>query len=69
MVPCCTNICVRQCSGNRGRAEIVREKVYEPALAGREPRTRRYYTELFDEQVLSCWRRHPLQPDRGRLTA
>ena len=47
----------------------VREKVYEPALDGREPRYRRYHAELFDGQELSCWERHLLRADRDRLAA
>jgi hypothetical protein len=43
----------------------VREKVYEPALAGREPQYRRYHAELFDGQQLSCWERHLLQADKA----
>jgi hypothetical protein len=47
----------------------VREKVYEPALAGREPRYRRYHAELLYGQELSCWERHLQRTDRDRLAA
>jgi hypothetical protein len=47
----------------------VRAKVYEPALAGREPRYRRYHAEPFDGQELSCWERHLLELDSARLAA
>jgi len=47
----------------------VREKVYEPALAGRQPQYRRYHAELSDGQELSCWESHLLQAGSGRLAA
>ena len=47
----------------------VREKVYEAALAGRQPQYRRYHAELSDGQELSCWERHLIQADSGRLAA
>jgi hypothetical protein len=31
--------------------------------------TTRYHAELFDGQELSCWERHLLQADSGRLAA
>jgi len=46
-----------------------REKAYERALAGCEPRYHRYHTELFDGHELSCWERHLLQANSGRLAA
>ena len=47
----------------------VREKVYEAALAGRQPQYRRYHAELSDGQELSCWERHLIQAGTGRLAA
>ena len=47
----------------------VREKVYEAALAGRQPQYRCYHAELSDGQELSCWERHLIQADSGRLAA
>lgn len=47
----------------------VREKVYAPASAEREPQYRRYHAELFNGHELSCWEMHLLQADSGRLAA
>jgi hypothetical protein len=64
-----TNICAHCVAEIEAGQRWVREKVYETALAGREPRYRRYHAELFDGQELSCWERHLLQADRDRLAA
>jgi hypothetical protein len=69
MVASCTNICAHCAAEIEAGQRWVREKVYEPALAGREPRYRRYHAEPFDGQELSCWERHLLQPDSARLAA
>jgi hypothetical protein len=69
MVASGTNICVHCAAEIEAGQRWVREKVYEPALAGREPRYRRYHAELFDGQKLSCWERHLLQLDSARLAA
>jgi hypothetical protein len=59
MVASC-DVCVH-CGGEiEAGQRWVREKVYERALAGREPRYDRYHAELFDAQELSCWERHLL---------
>jgi hypothetical protein len=69
MVASHANICAH-CGAEIGAGQRwVREKVYEPAFAGREPQYHRYHAELFDGQELSCWERHLLQVDRGRLAA
>ena len=64
-----TNICAHCTAEIEKGQRWVREKVYEPALAGREPRYRRYHAELSDRQGLSCWERHLLRTDRDRLAA
>ncbi len=69
MVASCTNICACCSAEIEAGQRWVREKVYEAALAGREPRYRRYHAELFEGQELSCWERHLLQPDSARLAA
>ncbi len=69
MVASCTNICAHCAAEIEAGQRWVREKVHEPALAGREPRYRRYHAELFDGQKLSCWEGHLLQLDSARLAA
>jgi hypothetical protein len=69
MVASCTNICGHCAAEIEAGQRWVREKVYEPSLAGRDPQYRRYHAELFDGQELSCWERHLLQLDSARLAA
>jgi hypothetical protein len=47
----------------------VREKAYERAFAGREPRYHRYHTELFERTRTELLERHLLQGNSGRLAA
>jgi hypothetical protein len=47
----------------------VREKLYEAAPAGHDPRYLRYHVELFDKQELSCWEKHQLEVESARMTA
>ena len=63
------NICAHCGAEIEAGQRWVREKVYEPAFAGGEPQYHRYHAELFDGLELSCWERHLLQADRGRLAA
>jgi hypothetical protein len=69
MVASRTNICAHCAAEIEAGQRWVREKVYEPALAGREPRYRHYHAEPFDGQELSCWERHLPQADGARLAA
>jgi hypothetical protein len=69
MVTSGTNICAHCAAEIEEGQRWVREKIYEPALAGREPRYRRYHAELFYGQELSCWERHLQRTDRDRLAA
>ena len=46
----------------RGNA-MVREKIYEPALNGREPRYHPYHADLFDGQEVSCREKHFLEQE------
>ena len=66
---CINNICAHCGAEIEEGQRWVREKVFEHALPGREPRYRRYHAELFDGQELCCWEKHLLQRDRGRLAA
>ena len=69
MVASHANICAHCGAEIETGQRWVREKVYEPALAGRQPQYRRYHAELSDGQELSCWERHLLRADSGRLAA
>ena len=70
MVAICINNTCAHCGAQIEEGQRwVREKVYEPALAGREPQYRRFHAELLDGQDLSCWETHLLQRDSGRLAA
>ena len=69
MVASHANICTHCGAEIETGQRWVREKVYEPTLAGLEPQYRRYHAEPFGEQELSCWERHLLQADSGRLAA
>ena len=69
MVASGTNTCAHCAAEIEAEQRWVREKVYEPALAGREPRYRRYHAELFEGKGLSCWERHLLQLDSARPAA
>jgi hypothetical protein len=45
----------------------VREKIYEPAFAGRAPNYQRYHADLFDENELSCWEKHQIEIEDARI--
>ncbi len=47
----------------------VREKTYDPALNGRDPRYRRYHSEVFAGQEVSCWEKHQMEREIARTTA
>ena len=47
----------------------VRQKIYDPALNGREPRYRRYHAEPFAGQSESCWEKHQMEQEPTRTTA
>jgi len=47
----------------------VREKIYQPAFVGRDPNYRRYHSDLFAGQELSCWEKHQMEAENARITA
>jgi len=47
----------------------VREKVYYPALNGRDPNYHRYHSELFAGEEVSCWEKHLLARELARTSA
>jgi hypothetical protein len=50
-------------------ARWVREKIYEPAFNGREPRYHRFHADVFDGQEVSCWEKHLVEKEIARTTA
>jgi len=47
----------------------VREKIYDPALNGRDPSYHRYHAELFAGEEASCWEKHQVEMEIGRTHA
>lgn len=43
----------------------VRAKIYEPFTAN-GPRYRRYHSDLFDGEELSCWEKHEMERENAR---
>ncbi len=44
----------------------VREKIYESALVGRDPRYHRYHADLFTGDEISCWEKHQVELEFSR---
>jgi len=65
--------CVNQCAYCRASIASgqrwVREKIYDPALSGRDPTYHRYHAEPFAGENLSCWEKHQLAKDLARTNA
>src|SRR5882724_7335095 len=47
----------------------VREKIYDPALNGRDPSYHCYHAEPFAGQEGSCWEKHEIEREIARTTA
>ena len=47
----------------------VREKIYDPALNGRDPSYHRYHAEPFAGQEGSCWEKHEMEREIVRTIA
>jgi hypothetical protein len=47
----------------------VRERIYDPALNGRDPSYHRYDAEPFAKQEGSCWEKHQMEEEIARTTA
>jgi hypothetical protein len=47
----------------------VREKIYDPALNGRDPSYHRYHSEPFAVLEGSCWEKHLMDREIARTTA
>jgi hypothetical protein len=46
----------------------VREKIYDPARNGCEPRYCRYHAEPFAGQQQSCWEKHEMDRELARTS-
>jgi hypothetical protein len=65
--------CAKQCaycqssivSGQRW----VREKIYDPALNGRDASYHRYHAGPFAGEEGSCWEKHQMEQEIARTTA
>jgi hypothetical protein len=65
--------CANQCAYCRSSIEPgqrwVREKIYDPALNGRDPSYNRYHAEPFAGQQASCWEKHQMELEISRTTS
>ena len=69
MIVCFANQCAYCRSSIAPGQRWVREKIYAPALDGRDPSYYRYHAELFATQQESCWEKHQLEREMARTTA
>jgi hypothetical protein len=69
MIACYVNQCDYCRSSIVSEQRWVREKIYDPALNGREPSYHRYHSELFAGQEVSCWEKHQMEREIIRSTA
>jgi hypothetical protein len=64
--------CAKQCAYCRSSIvsgqRWVREKIYDPALNGRDPSYHRYHAEPFAGQEGSCWEKHQMEQEIARTT-
>jgi hypothetical protein len=65
-------LCAKQCAYCRSSIvpgqRWVREKIYDPALNGRDASYHRYHADLFVGQEASCWEKHQMEQDIARTT-
>ncbi len=69
MIVCFANQCAYCRSSIVPGQRWVREKIYDPALNGRDPSYHRYHAELFATQQESCWEKHQLERETARTAA
>jgi hypothetical protein len=68
MIACCANQCALCRSSIVSGQRWVREKIYDPALNGRDPSYHRYHAEPFPGQDGSCWEKHQMELEIARTT-
>ena len=66
MIVCYANQCAYCRSSIVPAQRWVREKIYDPALNGRDPSYHRYHAEPFAGQEGSCWEKHQMEDDIAR---
>ena len=69
MIACFTYQCDYCRSSIVSGQRWVREKIYDPALNGRDPSYHRYHAEPFATQQESCWEKHQLEREMARTAA
>jgi hypothetical protein len=69
MIVCSTNQCTYCRSPILPGQRWVRERIYDPALEGRDASYHRYHAELFAGQEGSCWEKHQMEREITRTTA
>ena len=69
MIVCLANQCDYCRSSIVSGQRWVREKIYDPALNGRDPSYHRYHAEPFAGQAGSCWEKHQMEQEILRNTA
>jgi hypothetical protein len=69
MIVCFANQCDYCRSSIVPGQRWVREKIYDPALNGRDPSYHRYHAELIATQQESCWEKHQLEREMARTAA
>ncbi len=66
MIVCYVNQCAFCRSPIVSGQRWVREKIYDPALNGRDPSYQRYHAEPFAGQEGSCWEKHQMEEEIAR---
>jgi hypothetical protein len=69
MIVCCANQCAYCRSSIVSGQRWVREKIYDPALNGRDASYHRYHAEPFAGQAGSCWEKHQMEQEIARSKA
>jgi len=69
MIACCAHQCAYCGSSIDPGQRWVREKIYDPALNGREPSYHRYHAEPFVLGEGSCWEKHQMEREIARTIA
>jgi hypothetical protein len=69
MIVCSANQCAYCQSRILPGQRWVREKIYDPALKGRDASYHRYHAELSAGQEGSCWEKHQMEQEITRTTA
>jgi hypothetical protein len=69
MIVCSANQCAYCRAAILPGQRWVREKIYDPALKGRDASYHRYHAELFAGQEGSCWEKRQMEQEITRTTA